>query len=1011
MKANPPLFARAQRPCLCALLSGLLLATAGTALAQEASEDEDLSTDDSEVIELSPFTISASEDKGYRATSTLAGSRINTSLRDVASSVSVVTAEFLKDTAATDINDVFAYLGNTEGTINYTDAPAQGIGGFADNTATNPMGANRVRGLGSATLTRNYFATIGGNLGFDSYNLDRLTLNRGPNSILFGLGQPSGIIDYSPKLAMLDSDYNEVSVRYGENSDWRASFDFNRALADGKFALRAAGLWADRGFAQEPSKFTDTRYYLTSAWKPFEKTTLRVSYENADQYQNNPNSITPIDHVSHWIAAGRPSWDPSLGNGVGDYGTLTGESSTLLAMGSDGIPEYSFQEGANGDTWVTWWQPQRDNVFVQTSLGFGSNDLLPFHDINLRPTINDYQLDTFTAEWDQEVLPNLYFNVAYLKEDLDRRGLNFTRSNEFGIYVDLNERLPDGRANPHFRELFMPQRSLDNLSVGNNDNESYRGTATWLLDFTERDGWTRWFGKHQITGYYESRETSYESDVYNEIRSGNPSYLWPGDRINAGAWQFTRLRYLGATADGGDFTGTAVPHTLLGPTPNSFYNWDTGLWAGDSLESQWGHKRRDLGINEITSSAQVWQGRFWNDRIVGLAGWRQDENTEQRNSSTAIDPNTGLLVVDDTFGNPSTVNGDTFTWGGVFHALPWLSLHYNESENFVAAAANVNIFGEIIPPPSGTGKDYGFSLNLMDDQLNVKFNWYEVSQTNSRITNSGPDILAQWELPYFDQVVIPALAAQYGETHDQFFTSYMWGDNAIEETADVVAEGMEIELTYNPTDNWRIMANLSQQEAVRANIGGGLTRWVEEVLPTWQSAQWWDGAATYDGGWGLDGNLQQHFETFNSGRVLATYQAEEGKPNPAIREWHFNLITNYNWDEGALKGWNAGGALRWESESAIGFRAITDIVGGSEQLVGLDLADPYTDGGNTFLDVWFGYTRRIWNDRINWNIQVNLRNLTEDTGFEPINVDSDGTASVYRIRHGRTWYLSSTFDW
>ncbi|MBT6767785.1 MAG: hypothetical protein HOA81_02195, partial [Opitutales bacterium] len=40
--------------------------------------------DDQEVFELSPFAVDASGDTGYRATSTIAGSRLNTQLRDVA---------------------------------------------------------------------------------------------------------------------------------------------------------------------------------------------------------------------------------------------------------------------------------------------------------------------------------------------------------------------------------------------------------------------------------------------------------------------------------------------------------------------------------------------------------------------------------------------------------------------------------------------------------------------------------------------------------------------------------------------------------------------------------------------------------------------------------------------------------------------------------------------------------------------------------------------------------------
>jgi uncharacterized protein (TIGR02231 family) len=52
---------------------------------------------DQEDVILSPFTVDA-EKKGYNAAATLAGSRIHTEMRDVASAVTVVTQQFLQDT-------------------------------------------------------------------------------------------------------------------------------------------------------------------------------------------------------------------------------------------------------------------------------------------------------------------------------------------------------------------------------------------------------------------------------------------------------------------------------------------------------------------------------------------------------------------------------------------------------------------------------------------------------------------------------------------------------------------------------------------------------------------------------------------------------------------------------------------------------------------------------------------------------------------------------------------------
>ncbi|MBT5813090.1 MAG: hypothetical protein HOI15_01885, partial [Opitutales bacterium] len=49
--------------------------------------------DDDEVFELSPFSVAAGDNETYRPTSTLAGTRIKSNLRDVGSSVSVLTDE------------------------------------------------------------------------------------------------------------------------------------------------------------------------------------------------------------------------------------------------------------------------------------------------------------------------------------------------------------------------------------------------------------------------------------------------------------------------------------------------------------------------------------------------------------------------------------------------------------------------------------------------------------------------------------------------------------------------------------------------------------------------------------------------------------------------------------------------------------------------------------------------------------------------------------------------------
>lgn len=84
-----------------------------------------------DVLVLSPFQVNAGPDEGYRANSTVAGTRIRTELRDVASAVSVVTREFLADTAASDSDDLLQYTSGTEVGEMKGNFPGSSPGGVA----------------------------------------------------------------------------------------------------------------------------------------------------------------------------------------------------------------------------------------------------------------------------------------------------------------------------------------------------------------------------------------------------------------------------------------------------------------------------------------------------------------------------------------------------------------------------------------------------------------------------------------------------------------------------------------------------------------------------------------------------------------------------------------------------------------------------------------------------------------------------------------------------------------
>ena len=260
--------------------------------AQSVSQGE---TDSEEVIELSPFSVSAAEDNGYAAVNTLAGTRLKTDLKDLAGAIQVVTEQFMEDTGVTNSEDLFLYTTNTE-----ASGPDGNFGGGGAERR-NPEQA-RVRGLSNPDRTRGYFLT---NIGFDAYNTDRVAIAKGPNALLFGLGSPAGIVNNNLKQAKFQ-DANRVQFRFGSFGAHRETIDINKVLVEDKLAVRLIGLNNQNKFKQKPAYEDETRIYGALNWAIAKNTTLRANFEKGTKDATRPNTSSPTSNVPNWVADGMP---------------------------------------------------------------------------------------------------------------------------------------------------------------------------------------------------------------------------------------------------------------------------------------------------------------------------------------------------------------------------------------------------------------------------------------------------------------------------------------------------------------------------------------------------------------------------------------------------------------------------------------------------------------------------------------------------------------------------------
>jgi outer membrane receptor protein involved in Fe transport len=261
--------------------------------------------EEEQIVKLSPFEVSTTRNVGYQAMETLAGTRIRTDLKDVGASIAVLTKEFLDDIGATDTGTLLQYTTNAE--VAGTRGTYAGLGNSVSvdesGNLRTPAGAQRMRGLAAADNTRDFYIT---DIPWDSYNVDRIDILRGPNSILYGLGSPAGIVNASTRSAEFQN-RGEVTARVGSYGAARATLDLNQQLINNVLAIRVDGLWKDEKFEQKPAFEDDKRLYGALRFDPqlFKNrafhTSIRAKWEHGEINANRPRIIPPNDSITPWF--------------------------------------------------------------------------------------------------------------------------------------------------------------------------------------------------------------------------------------------------------------------------------------------------------------------------------------------------------------------------------------------------------------------------------------------------------------------------------------------------------------------------------------------------------------------------------------------------------------------------------------------------------------------------------------------------------------------------------------
>jgi hypothetical protein len=542
-----------RRLALCTAATALL--GGASALAQTISTSSAVEEiDEQETIILSPFTVEADEDTGYQATATLAGTRIRTDLKDVGSAIQVITKDFLRDTGARNAEDLLIYTTNTE-----TGGPRGNFAGLGGGSGLDegasllrPNQNNRVRGLASADNTRDFFLS---DIPWDSYNVGRVDLQRGPNSVLFGLGKPAGIINSSTNGASF-RDGGEFETRLSSYGGYRASVDYNKVLLNDELAIRIDGLKESAKFRQQPAFSRDERVFGALRYDPSflnqgsAHTSIKINYEDGKIESNRPRTLPPIDRITPFFNSGfnQQTYDPiaaqvdgvrsaSSANYNPYLGDLFGGPMIFLTDPAAGTFADVLQQmqsdlarngiGPNGsiDGSVGGLQYARMQGILDAS-GIAANLNLPFKNDFKQQLLSDASIFDFynllidgpnkrefrdfnalnvsisQTFWDDRVgIEAAFYDESY--SDAQHTLLNNWNT---GLQVDVNTHFVDGSPNPNVGRPMLVTRSTYTSTGRSSDRETTRLTGFAELDFSdfmERDSWlTRLLGKHTFTGLY-----------------------------------------------------------------------------------------------------------------------------------------------------------------------------------------------------------------------------------------------------------------------------------------------------------------------------------------------------------------------------------------------------------------------------------------------------------------------------------------------------------------------------
>lgn len=738
---------------------GAWAATRVPAQSTPAPADDSRAAKESAALMLSVFEVTDAKDVGYRAGVTASGTRTGEELKNVPQTITVLTNDFLRDTGATDSINAMEYV----------------VGG--GNKPLNSLDVNRFvfRGTINVAPSRNFHAWYAPS---DTFSTERIDVVRGPNSILFGEGDPGGMMNINTKRAKFRNEAS-LAVRLGSWNQFRSTADANYVLRP-NLAIRINLVYDQRdnwqkwvGHERHGIHFTTTLRSKSGA------TQLRYEGEYGKYVRRVPQ-VFPKDQFSLWD--GRTPFV---------FNAATGPAGTQRLSSATGVNQWVWDNsvGALRD-WRGFGQTggltnlQTSNVKDPAIVPRGSNFFGPSYQHN-------FEYDTHTLMLDHRVGRDLSLQ---LEGTLSTDTVHRENTSENMLRRDPNATLPGGAPNPNFGAYY-----LDYLfTIARNHHFLPAGRLSAVYEW-KPTGWMR----QRLFANFSVRYEQFNTKTIREAIVNNPAV----PVLNGNGARVFRRVYLKY----GDDAPNVADNTPIRDAA-------TGLQS-DFRPTQ-GLTLTDLYVGNAQVNAS---GEYFGGKLRSLLALRRDNF---RNYSTPA-VRVAETGENNRIGQVSTLTGKAYntshTVGVMWQPTSRYTLYATQATSFRTRPSDtLRIDGTAIGPQVGKGGELGLRLDFLDGKFYVQGCVFDLDQTLRAVSVSSTitTINAIWS-----STAANAIRPGY------FNNTLVSGTN---DTDALNSKGYEVETWLNLAPGWTLQGGYSFSDPKSTDVAPLTTAYINTNLAGWQ---------------------------------------------------------------------------------------------------------------------------------------------------------------------------------